>query len=446
MKKKRTYKTVDVQQVELVRLLSLLPAMLAVVAIDVAKKRQVAAFCDPQGTKQILVKFEHPAQTPRFMELVGGLAATGKTVQVVMEPTGTYGDILCYQAQERGAEVYQISPKRTHDAAEVFDGVPSYHDAKDATVIARLHVQGLSRRWKPSDDQRRELRALVARRELYARQYEVLQGTLEALLARHWPEAEQVLEFRSQRSALRLLQTYPDPQLVAAAPDEVQKLLQKVGRRHLGPEMLKELMTAAEETQGVPLVEAERELLRDLAGELLRAAECITELDKQIKSKVSTEPRLGRMAALVGATTIAVLVAYLGNLWEYSNPAALEKAMGLNLKEASSGRESEKKRRPGVHITKRGPGLVRKYWYLASLRWMQQDWIAAAWYRQRKAYTAEAKGRAVVALMRKLIRGLWHVSRGACYDPERLFDAQRLRPCVSEEEQTVSQASLEVTM
>jgi hypothetical protein len=267
-----------------------------------------------------------------------------------------------------------------------------------------------------------------------------LQGTLEALLARHWPESQQVLDFRSQKSALKLLQTYPDPKQVAAAPDQARQLLEKVGRRRLGPEMLQELMTAAEQTQGVPLVEAERELLRDLAGELLRAAECLKELDKQLKAKVSAEPRLLRVAALVGSTTVAVLVAYLGNLWEYSSPAALEKAMGLNLKEASSGRESRRKHRPGVHLTKRGPGLVRKYWYLATLRWMQQDWIADAWYRRRKAYSEEAKGRAVVALMRKLVRGLWHVSRGACYDPERLFDVQRLRPCSSEAERTAGES------
>src|ERR1700737_172222 len=155
MKKKRTYRSVDVQQVELGPLEKQLPATGVVVAIDVAKEGQVAAFCDPQGIHQVVVKFQHPEQTPRFMELVGGLVAGNKTVQVVMEPTGTYGDILCYQAQERGAEVYQISPKRTHDAAEVFDGVPSYHDAKDATVIARLHAQGVSRRWRPRDDRRR---------------------------------------------------------------------------------------------------------------------------------------------------------------------------------------------------------------------------------------------------------------------------------------------------
>ncbi len=31
-----------------------------------------------------------------------------------------------------GIALYRVSPKRVHDAAEVYDGVPSLHDAKAA--------------------------------------------------------------------------------------------------------------------------------------------------------------------------------------------------------------------------------------------------------------------------------------------------------------------------
>jgi transposase len=442
MKKKHTYKTIDVQQVQPSRLLGLLPAALVIVAIDVAKQRQVAALCDPQGQDQVLVRFEHPEQTPRFMDLVGSLQSAQKQVQVVMEPTGTYGDILCYQAFAKGLEVYQVSPKRTHDAAEVFDGVPSYHDAKDATVIARLHAQGASRRWSPQPEQRRELRALVARRELHAKQHEVLQGELEGLLARHWPEGQRVLSFRRQRSALQLLEAYPDPHLMAAQPEQVRQLLERASRGHLPAQTLHDLLEALPQSQGVPLVEGERELLRELARELLRTGQRIQELDQQLKEQVQGRPALAQVGEFVGTTTAAVLEAYLGQLGAYPSAAALDKAMGLNLKEASSGRQSQSRYRPGVHITNRGPGIVRKYLYLATLRWMQQDPVAAAWYKRRQGYTEQSKGGAVVALMRKLVRGLWHLSRGLSYQPERLFDVPRLRP----EPKPGSPAEQEVTM
>ncbi|MGF1614803.1 MAG: hypothetical protein ACFCVA_13085 [Gammaproteobacteria bacterium] len=64
-----------------------------------------------------------------------------------MEPSGTYGDALRWQWVSHGMAVFWINPKRVHDSAEVFDGVPSLHDAKAAYQIARLHLDGVSRPW-----------------------------------------------------------------------------------------------------------------------------------------------------------------------------------------------------------------------------------------------------------------------------------------------------------
>lgn len=58
-----------------------------------------------------------------------------KRVEVASEPTGTYGDALNYQMHLAGLALYRVSPKKTHDAAELFDGVPSQHDGKDATLV-----------------------------------------------------------------------------------------------------------------------------------------------------------------------------------------------------------------------------------------------------------------------------------------------------------------------
>src|SRR5438045_1430023 len=102
MKRKHTYRCVEIQQVETGRLLELLPAPLVLVSLDVAKRKQVAAFCDPAGLHRLLVRFEHPGQTPRFMRLLADLLAAKERVQLVLEPTGTYGDILCHEAHRLG--------------------------------------------------------------------------------------------------------------------------------------------------------------------------------------------------------------------------------------------------------------------------------------------------------------------------------------------------------
>ncbi|MCA1853146.1 MAG: hypothetical protein LC647_12335 [Beggiatoa sp.] len=37
-----------------------------------------------------------------------------------------------------------VAHERVHDACEVYDGVPSLHDAKAAQVIERLYFEGAS--------------------------------------------------------------------------------------------------------------------------------------------------------------------------------------------------------------------------------------------------------------------------------------------------------------
>jgi hypothetical protein len=46
-------------------------------------------------------------------------------------------------------------------------------------------------------------------------------------------------------------------------------------------------------------------------------------------------------------------------------------------------------------------------------------------YRARQSHKAKQSLKAVVALMRKLARALWHVGRGALFDPSKLFDTRR---------------------
>ena len=58
-------------------------------------------------------------------------------------------------------------PKRVRDAREVFDGVPSLHDAKSCVVMAQLHRQGVSRAYSPLSEDRVRLRARVRRREVF---------------------------------------------------------------------------------------------------------------------------------------------------------------------------------------------------------------------------------------------------------------------------------------
>jgi transposase len=100
---------------------------------------------------------------------------------------------------------------------------------------------------------------------------------------------------------------------------------------------------------------------------------------------------------------------------------SFEKACDLNLKENSSGTQQG-----GIHLTKRGPGVVRRYLFLLAIRLIGRDPIICAWYEKRRSYQGENKLRSVVAVMRKLTRALWHVAKGAAFDSQKLFDVRRV--------------------
>lgn len=417
---KRTYQAVPIQRVSTERLAEAVGEDNAIISIDLAKRKMVASFSDARGHVGRIVRFEHPKQTMEFIGHVEELAKE-RRVEVVMESTGTYGDAIRYQLSQLGVPLFRIGTKQVHDAAEVFDGVPSLHDAKACVLMTHLHVHGATRREELCSDDQREMRALVNRREVYALPLMQNLGRIEAVLARHWPTGLEVMDVWSWKSALVLLERFPGPEAIAADPEEAAKVLAKASRGRVSAERI---VAASRSSLGAPMTPQEQQTLREIAREALRLRVELDRVDAEIEGRVEQSPAAESLAAVVGRVTAVVLVAYLGPLENYASAAALEKACGLNLKIHSSG-ESKKGR---LSISKRGPGIVRRYLYLAALRLLQQDPLLGAWYRARGGYRADRKLIAVVALMRKLIRGLWHVGKGAQFDAAKLVDARRLDP------------------
>lgn len=421
--KKHPYRAKNINQFSVENLCTKLPGGRRIVGIDVGKRIFVVGFAGPEGQVVEHLKFTHPLQTRQFMQLLEALPGQER-IEVVMEPTGTYGDALRGQLIAQGIQVFAVSPKRCHDAAEIFDDVPSLHDAKATGILARLHAQGLSKPWRQDDESRRTLRAAVARREIYAAPLEADRGRLEALLSRHWPEFCDKLDPSSCKTPLALLAHYPGPAAVAEAPDAAAELMGQFSRRKISVAKIAEVVASAHQSLGTPQLAEERTLLSELARQMLELWRQLDRIDDEIAALVRCHPDAKLLAPTVGLVTSAVLVAMAGSPSSYPSAGAYVKALGLNLKEHSSG--ESKKPGTGLHITKRGPGVGRKYLFLAALRLIQSDPICRAWYETRRAHRRGEKLKAVVALMRKLARALWHVGHGQPFDAAKLFDTRRL--------------------
>lgn len=418
--KKRIYKAVKINHVVQQKVEQAVAGKRVVFGIDIAKDICFGRLVTEHREVLATVKWHQVGET---MQLLSFLQSLPSSVEVALEPSGTYGDALRYQLEQAGLAVFRVSGKRCHDAAEVYDGVPSMHDAKAADIVARLHLDGASQAWRDNSDEERALSAAVQTMVVHDEQYERTRNRLEAQLARHWPELTTVLELGSS-TLLSLLSSYGSAQAVAASPQEARSMMRRVGGHLLSTEKIEQVMEAASGTLGVPMIAGERQAMMALAGEADRSRRAGQKARKQVRALSEGHAVIGQMAPMVGLVTAAVLLVKAGAPARYEGSKAYVKAMGLNLKERSSG-----KHKGQLKITKRGPGDARRYLYLAALRMIQVkgDEVVRAWYLRKVARDGgRVKQKAVTAVMRKLTAALWHVGRGATFDSSLLFDRRRL--------------------
>lgn len=421
MARKRRYKTTPVKHVRLEALCEDVRQQRIVVGVDVAKEAMVAAVVDEGHAVLCTVRWSHPTETGVLLDLLEALREHAADVRVAMESSGTYGDALRWQCLTRAFDVHRVSAKHTHDMAEVYDGVPSKHDAKDAAIVGMLCLDGRSRPWPVTSAQQRELAAAVRLLDLYDGQLRQGISRLEAIIARHWPELTGYLDLQTA-TLLELLAAYGGPAAVAADPDGAHALMRRAGGPLLSEEKVWAVIASAEATAGLPQVAEELHLLSVLASDTRRAQKSLREAKRRIQSLAGAEASTRAMQAVVGVTTAGVLVATAGTPTAFDSPRSYVKALGLNLRERSSGRTKGQ-----VRITKRGSSTARRWLYMATLRMLKANRVVRAWYAAKVVRDGgRTKRRAVVAVMRKLALALWHVARGAPFDATKLFDTRRL--------------------
>jgi transposase len=417
--RKRIYRAISVKRVNKEKLAKFVEGQRIVFGVDVAKEDFVGAFMSESQEVIQTIKWKSPGEVVDAVDLLKELPTAG--LEVAMEPSGTYGDTLRALLQKEGFTVYLVSPKKTFDISEVYDGVPSSHDAKSAAIIAKLHLDRASKEWPIRSDETRRLAAAVETMGLYSGQFSQNINRMESKLARYWPEVTTILGLDSA-TLLALLVVYGGPEAIAADTEGARRLMVRVGRTMLSSEKRERVIEAARTTIGVNMIDGERKLIKELALETDRNRKLTNEARRKVERMSQGNETLASMSAAVGRATAAVLMVTSGDPTLYPSAGAYLKGNGLNLKERSSGKHKGK-----LKITKRGPGVARRYLYMAVLRLIQKDEVCAAWYRKKVSRDGgKVKSKAITALMRKLVKGLWVVARGEKFDSSKLFDTRRL--------------------
>ncbi len=413
--RKRAYRATEVKQIDVADLAGRLAPGPVWVGADVGKTQVFCVVRDAAGRFERPWRVRCPKEVGLLVTKLKELSAL-RPLAVAMEPTGTYGDALRQALGDAGLEVRRVGGKAASDYAEIFDGVPSAHDGKDAAVVAELAAIGKSAAWPMTVDSPREAELAATVSWLDAQQsiVQLWQGRLEGLLSRHWPEATGLLALTGG-TLLRLLTEYGGPAGLAADPKAAERLAHW-GGGFLKPQKIQDLIESARSTIGVRMNEANVELLKSYARQARAAAAEIRQAKRRLTAWAKEDPSLQTHAEIVGPNTACVLRVAVGDPRDYHCGEAYRKAMGLNLKERSSGKHQGK-----LKITKRGPSLARRWLYFAALRTIQRPPVRA-WYEAKRTKDKDRGNGAVVAVMRKLALALYAVAvHGQSFSLERLL-------------------------
>jgi len=379
-----------------------------VIGIDVSKGKMTYGAFQLEGKTKVVTAKQDAAGFRRLGEAVAGLREQGYDPWLAYEPTGPYSTCLREWLVSEGLRVVQVNPYHVRRTKEVRDNNPGKSDGKDPGVIADLVWQGCYLEVRPLGGVYAELRAASAEWAALSKQRTALRNEFQGLLEVWFPELREIFADAVGQSVRALVRHYASVEAVAqGGVVRLRRILCQASRGR---------------TKGrvMAIWEACQDSVAPKAGQQARHRHLLCLLDllevvekRQGRLQQEMEIWLRQLpeacfllsAPGVGMVSAAGLLGECGDLGGYANHKSLEKHLGLDLYEISSGQRQGQRR-----ISKRGRSLARYLLCQIVLTQLKRGGLycefAEALKRKGK------KGREIrVAAARKLLRLLYALAR-----------------------------------
>ncbi|MGD0992001.1 MAG: IS110 family transposase [Gemmatimonadales bacterium] len=346
-----------------------------------------------------------------------------------LEFAGHHGFTFARYLADRGYHVVNVLPAHTHRAKEIEDNSPLKSDAKDAEVVCSLLSHGVFVRFPFLKRPYVELRLLTTHRHRLTVEATRFKNRLQGLLDLAWPEFLSHFCDLQKVTPLAVLERWPLPRdILAASPRTVRSHIHVASRGHILPERIKQLLTSAQETVGLPDAPDERRLeIQFLLKRWALVREQMTELDRRIVALVDICPEAKVLLTVpeVSAVCAATLVAELGTPQDFEHPRQVLKLAGMNLVSSSSGQRDIS--RVPKWQSKRGRPALRRQLFLLAGRWCHSRGLYRSDYEALVARGSSGT-KAVCTLARKLVPMLLVLMQSKTpFDVER-WRANRRQP------------------
>jgi transposase len=130
-------------------------------------------------------------------------------------------------------------------------------------------------------------------------------GKVEALLARHWPEATRLMP-GSSATLSKALMHWGDPAALAADPEAAQ-LLRRFGGHYLTEAKIAALIASAKASGGVRTNDWERREIRELAEVIVARRKEIRDAKRRLAALTKTHAVIQAQKPALGLVTACVL-------------------------------------------------------------------------------------------------------------------------------------------
>jgi transposase len=345
------------------------------------------------------------------------LKGEGHEVWVAFEPTGSYSSCLREWLVRGGWRVVQVNPYHVKRTKEVRDNSPGKSDRKDCGVIADLVWSGCYQQVVLVQGVYAELRGAYGQWCRLRKKHTSIASEFQALLAEWFPELTQIFKDATCKTVRTVVSGYQSPQQVANA--RLGRLRSRIRAKVSAPMGARAKAIRQAAKRSVAVVEGHRARgghLRDLLAELELIEQQQDQVHQEMASLVGEAPEGPALLSLprTNVITVAGLLGECGPLDGFASYGRLEKHVGLNLYEISSGQHQGKHR-----ISKRGRSRARQALYLMARGQIKEGGLCWELAQQLRAHGKKSP-QIRVAAARKLLRLLYRLAcTKEAFDPQR---------------------------
>ena len=410
-----------------------------VVGIDVSKAKIDFAAYRPDEQSRVKTVGQSKAGFEVLKAFIDGLRADNYDPWIAFEPTGPYSVCMREWLIDTGERVVQVNGYHVKRTKEVRDNSPEKSDGKDPRVIADLVWQGCYQSLNDIGLEYAELREAISEWGSLTKQRTALRNQFQSRLEVWFPELANVFKDPVCLSARAIVRRYGDTHTLArSSVGSIRKVLRKAanGRTDKRADAIRQ---AAKDSISADRGNQARH--RAMLG-ILNMLEMVEQRRKQLKEEMShllesveeANYLLGIRGA--GVVSVAGLLGECGPLDRYAAYGHLEKFVGLNLFEVSSGQHKGQR-----HISKRGRSLARYLICQIATATTKSGGLFHDYAQQLKARGKKA-GQIRVAVARRLLRVIYALARDRNeFDPRCFFAGARMEDGLVTHQGTQAQAA-----